>query len=136
MTAVRVALAIIWHQGRLFVQRRSLTARVLPGLWEFPGGKVAALETPEEGLLRELREEISYRPEALTPLPAFVYAYPEREVELHPFLCRGGSAPRTALAWGWFAFPEWAALPMPEANRQWLPDLHKILFISKMEREI
>ncbi len=38
-------------------------------------------------------------------------------VALHPFLCAGPAAPRTALAWGWFTRAELARLPMPEANR-------------------
>ena len=44
-------------QGRVFVQRRSTTRRVLPGIWDIVGGHIEAGETLEEALAREIKEE-------------------------------------------------------------------------------
>jgi len=122
----RVALGLILRQGRFFLQRRAPGAERCPGLWEFPGGKLEGAETLEAALRRELLEEIAWGPDRMTPLPAFGHAYPGRRVELHPFLCEGGGAPRTALAWGWFTPAQLAALPMPAANGILVRQLLKI----------
>jgi 8-oxo-dGTP diphosphatase len=52
-----VTAAIIRHAGRVLVTQRPATARH-GGLWEFPGGKLEADETPAAALQRELREEL------------------------------------------------------------------------------
>ncbi|WP_243300667.1 NUDIX domain-containing protein [Geothrix oryzisoli] len=106
-----VALALICRDGRCFLQRRAASNPVMPGLWEFPGGKVEALETPLDALRRELREEVGVVFEAATELPVI-----EGPVRLHPFLVEGPDRPRTDLAWGWFTPGEMAHLPIPPAN--------------------
>lgn len=116
MKAVDVAVALIGREGRWFLQRRDPAGAVLPGLWEFPGGKVEPGEAPEAALRRELREEVAWAPEGMEPLPALVHAYPDRVVTLHPFRCWGAGHPSTELAWGWFTPVEIRRLPIPEAN--------------------
>ena len=57
MQPLIVTAAIICHQGRVLVTQRLEGARH-GGLWEFPGGKLEAEETPAAALQRELREEL------------------------------------------------------------------------------
>lgn len=131
MKPLRVALGILELRGRCFLQRRALDSPILPGLWEFPGGKLEPGESPLEALLRELREEIACVPENPVPLPVFHHAYADLEVECHPFLCRTlgreGLRPRNSLAWAWFTAGEARALPVPEANSHFIEGLHEIL---------
>lgn len=56
MQPVKVTAAIITNGGKVFIAKRKLTGR-MPGLWEFPGGRVEVGETPEQCLKRELYEE-------------------------------------------------------------------------------
>ena len=51
------AAALVDADGRVLIAQRP-EGKSLAGLWEFPGGKVEPGETPEECLIRELREEI------------------------------------------------------------------------------
>ena len=48
-------------QGRVFVQRRSITRRVLPGIWDIVGGHIEPGETLERALAREIEEETGWR---------------------------------------------------------------------------
>ncbi len=106
------ALALLRRGNRWFVQRRALDNPVLPGLWEFPGGKCEASEAPEQALARELHEEIGLRPESLQAWPVL-----EGAVRLHPFLVEADGTPRTALAWAWCTVAELRGLPVPPRNR-------------------
>lgn len=54
---ITVTAGILLKGARVFIAKRKTTGR-LPGKWEFPGGKVEPGETPEEGLQRELSEEL------------------------------------------------------------------------------
>ena len=51
------AVAMVDADGRVLIAQRP-PGKSMAGLWEFPGGKVDPSETPEEALVRELREEL------------------------------------------------------------------------------
>ena len=55
-----VVAAVIEDQGRILACRRG-PGRAAEGKWEFPGGKVESLETPESALIREIHEELGVR---------------------------------------------------------------------------
>ena len=111
-----MAVALIQVGDRYFLQRRSLTSRVFPGRWEFPGGKFEGTESPLEALHRELEEELGWLPACAEALPLLVHPYPEFEVVLHPFLCSGVGTPRTELAWAWVLPGEILRFPVPAAT--------------------
>lgn len=57
---VELAGAIVVHEGRIrriLIVRRSVKEGFLPGRWGVPCGKVDVGESPEDAVLRELREE-------------------------------------------------------------------------------
>ncbi|MFJ3900866.1 (deoxy)nucleoside triphosphate pyrophosphohydrolase [Streptomyces sp. NPDC090025] len=65
---VVVAAALYDDRGRLLAARRSAPAE-LAGRWELPGGKLEPPETPEQALVRELREELGVDAEVVERVP-------------------------------------------------------------------
>ena len=56
MKTVRVVAAIIIENGKVFTTQRGY-GEFKDG-WEFPGGKIEPGETPEEAIVREIKEEL------------------------------------------------------------------------------
>lgn len=76
-----MAGAIFDAEGRVLIQQR-LQHQHLGGCWEFPGGKLESGETREEGLARELEEELGITPEVCRPLITVAYDYADKRVLL------------------------------------------------------
>ena len=76
-----VAAVVVDEQDRVLISQRPAHAH-LGGLWEFPGGKLEAGETPEVGLKRELHEELGITVHAARPLIRVFHTYPDKSVLL------------------------------------------------------
>lgn len=76
-----VAGVIADARGRILLARRT-EGRDLAGLWEFPGGKVDPGETPEQALVRELREELGIDADVGAPVIVVPQRYPHKRLRL------------------------------------------------------
>ena len=87
--AISVVAAVIEREGKILITRRPAGSH-LAGLWEFPGGKVDAGETPEQALVRELAEElgIDTRASCLAPLTFASHAYETFHLLMPLYACR------------------------------------------------
>lgn len=83
---IDVVAAAIVRNGTVLCAQRGCHGE-LPGLWEFPGGKVESGESSIEALQRELREELSLEVEVGSEIAATAYVYPFAEVTLTTFVC-------------------------------------------------
>lgn len=83
------AAALIDADGRVLIAQRPV-GKSMAGLWEFPGGKVDAGETPEYALMRELREElgIETRPCCFSPIGFASHSYDDFHLLMPLFVCR------------------------------------------------
>ena len=75
MKTIKVVAAIIIENGNVFATQRGY-GEFKDG-WEFPGGKVEANETPEDALVREIKEELDTEIEVLELLDTVEYDYPK-----------------------------------------------------------
>src|SRR5436190_12943346 len=122
-----VVAALVEREGRMLLAERPAGVH-LAGLWEFPGGKLEPGETPDAGLVRELREELGVEAHDLEPLTFVHHRYPERHVLLLLYACAvtGEPRPLSAARLGWFTLEEARALPMPEADLPFLAKLPEL----------
>ncbi|HDQ40756.1 MAG TPA: A/G-specific adenine glycosylase [Desulfonatronum sp.] len=83
---IDVATGVLMAQGLVFIQKRLATG-VWAGLWEFPGGTIEGLETPEQAVVREFREETGFEVNGLRKLAVVRHGYTKFRVALHCFCC-------------------------------------------------
>jgi 8-oxo-dGTP diphosphatase len=126
-----VAVALIDTHGKILLARRP-EGKKMAGMWEFPGGKVEAGETPGAALVRELREELGVEV-AAGDLAPFVFAshpYESFHLLMPVFLCRrwkGTPHPKEGQALAWVAPERLVEYPMPPADRPLIPMLRDFL---------
>lgn len=86
MKTVRVVAAIIIENGKVFATQRGY-GEFKDG-WEFPGGKIEPSETPEEAIVREIKEELDTEVEVIEWLDTVEYDYPNFHLSMGCFICK------------------------------------------------
>ena len=114
------AVGLIDPDGRVLLARRP-EGKPMAGLWEFPGGKVHAGETPEVALIRELKEElgIDVTEACLAPFAFASHGYEAFHLLMPLFLCRRWQGNVTAMegqALAWVRPQRLADYAMPPAD--------------------
>ena len=123
------AAALVDADGRVLIAQRP-QGKLLAGLWEFPGGKVEAGETPEAALIRELREElgVDVTPACLAPFVFASHTYETFHLLMPLYLIRrwtGVVTPHEHAAVKWVRPARLGDYPMPPADEPlvaWLRD--------------
>ena len=83
------AIALIDTNDQVLIAKRP-KKKHLAGLWEFPGGKVEKNESPENALVREIKEElnININNKCIAPLTFSEFKYEEFNLLLLLYICR------------------------------------------------
>ena len=85
MKCIEVVAGIIRDSGKVFATQRGYGD--FKDRWEFPGGKVEPGETPQQALVRELREELCIDVSVGDFLCTVEYDYPAFHLTMHCFFC-------------------------------------------------
>lgn len=128
-TVLVSAVALIDVDGRVLLAQRP-AGKSMEGLWEFPGGKVEAGETPEHALIRELEEELGIGTwkSCLAPLTFASHSYDDFHLLMPVFACRkwsGMPIAREGQALRWVAKSDLRQFPMPPADLPVIPILRE-----------
>jgi len=125
------ACALVDADNRILIAQRP-EGKSMAGLWEFPGGKLEAGETPEETLIRELQEELGVTTweTCLAPLSFASYAYDDFHLLMPLFICRkweGYPQAQEGQTLKWVKANSLRDYPMPPADEPLIPALMDIL---------
>ena len=83
MKTIRVVAAVIRDNDKVFATARGYGE--FKGGWEFPGGKIEEGETPQEALIREIKEELEADIEVGQFIDTIEYDYPNFHLSMDCF---------------------------------------------------
>ena len=130
-TLLVVACALVDADRRVLIAQRP-EGKSLAGLWEFPGGKVEADESPEAALIRELEEELGVQTKTacLAPLSFASHAYETFHLLMPLYVCRkwqGQPQAKEHAALKWVRPQALRDYPMPPADEPLIAALCDLL---------
>lgn len=83
MKTIRVVAAVIREGDKIFATARGYGE--FKGMWEFPGGKIEVGETPQQALVREIKEELEVDVEVGELIDTIEYDYPTFHLSMNCF---------------------------------------------------
>jgi 8-oxo-dGTP diphosphatase len=125
------AVALVDADGRVLLAQRP-AGKSMVGLWEFPGGKIEEDESPEQALVRELKEElgIDTSGSCLAPVTFASHRYETFHLMMPLYVCRvwhGVVEPREGQNLVWAYPKDFDKYPMPPADIPLIPALRELL---------
>lgn len=126
MKTVQVVAAVIFQGDTIYATQRGYGP--WRDYWEFPGGKIEPGETPEQALVREIREELDVGVTVLAPLAQVEYDYPDFHLSMQCFRCRideGEPTLKEHEAARWLSRKDLYSLRWLPADLEILPEIEK-----------
>ena len=128
MRTVRVVAAVIRRDHKVFATARGYGD--YKGQWEFPGGKIEPGESPQQALVREIKEELDTNIEVGELIGIIEYDYPTFHLSMDCFWCtvvNGNLILKEAQEARWLSKSEMYSV-------QWLPA--DITIIEKVAKQL
>lgn len=128
---LKVVAAIIRKDDKIFCAQRDYG--FLKGKWEFPGGKIENGETPEDALIREIKEELDTEIAVNRLIMNVVYEYPEFILDMDVFDVRVVEG-RLKIEKGIHSAEAWLSIPALQ-EEDWCPaDQQIVAHLKGLER--
>jgi 8-oxo-dGTP diphosphatase len=124
---IEVTVAVIRRSDSFLVAKRP-EGKAFAGKWEFPGGKIEPMESPETCLIREIQEELGVPIIIREPLTVLDYEYPNgKKFKFHVYLCELEGEPQSL--WHseilWLEGDNLGTVDLLEADKEIIPLIRK-----------
>lgn len=134
---LNVTCAIIFENGKFLITQRGGESDH-PFQWEFPGGKLKNSESFEEGIKREISEELELEIAILQKMTPVIHDYGFKKIKLIPFLCTIDSGEihlNEHVAYRWINFEELDTIDFSGADKKLINLEINRDFLKKYSRE-
>ena len=129
-----IGIGLVFNKnGELLIDKRLETSS-MGGMWEFPGGKKNPIESIEQTIERELKEEMGIVIKVREKLLSFEHSYTHKKLHFTVHICEwisGNPKPLASQKLLWVPPDKLFDFPFPAANRKIISALHKHLSIEK-----
>jgi len=122
-----IAVGVVCKKDRMLITRRKPEG-LLGGLWEFPGGKVAKKESPQQACIREIAEEVNLKVVVDAYLTRVRHVYTHFKIVMDIYCCRyvsGRVRLNGPVDHRWIRINEIDRFAFPKANHKFLPALRQ-----------